>query len=414
MKKLLVLALTLGLTFSTVACGNSESSDAQSEDSKELVYWSMWNSTEPQAMVIQEAVDAYEEESGNTVIIEWKGRDISTFIQASLDAGEQIDLFDTDYRVISQQYADNLMNLEEMASAVNYDDYAVEALPTAVRKWAGSLVCIPYQPYTSGVYYNKEAFEKAGITSEPTTWEEFLTVCEKLKEAGYVPLAQDDAYVRFTLGFHLARYMSEEGVSDMVKNGTWGESEEALKAANEIAELRTKGYLSETAPDVFPDGQNEVGFETAAMVVNASWVPGEIENNTGADLEWGMFNYPTVENGKDPSTIANVGAQGFAIPSYSENGQEAFDFIIKITTGEFDQKMALESNTIPADTRNEEWPEIIAGGRDAFNSLTDVYNWNMGLNDNDDTKELIQDAALKLFDGTYTGQEFIDALATPK
>lgn len=429
-KKLTSLILAGCLTLGLAACGApasdttptgsntpaptssapTNSNPGTAEGGKEIVYWSMWESTEPQAIAIQEAADAYEAQTGNTVTIEWKGRSISDFIQAALDAEEHIDIFDTAFNTIAKQFADDVLDLEEMAAESGYDSYAVEALPAAVRNWAGSLVCIPYQPNTSGVFYSKAAFDKAGITEEPQTWEEFLEVCQKLKDAGYTPLAQDDAYVRFTFGFQLARYIGQPAISELAKEGGWSNSPEALKAAQDIVTLREKGYLSPTAPDVYPDGQNELGFETAAMVVGASYVLNEITNNTGCDLEWGMFNYPAVEGGVDPTTVANVGAQALAIPAYSENAEEAFDFITMITSGEYDEKISQACNSMPTDTRNTEWPEMLAGCRDDFNALTGVYDWNMGLNDNADTKEGINDCCLKLFDGTYTAEEFVAAL----
>ena len=42
-----------------------------------IVYWSMWEEDEPQADVIREAAEAYEEATGISVEIEWKGRKIS-------------------------------------------------------------------------------------------------------------------------------------------------------------------------------------------------------------------------------------------------------------------------------------------------------------------------------------------------
>lgn len=39
-----------------------------------LVYWSMWEATEPQGQVIQEAVDAYTEQTGVKVDLQFKGR----------------------------------------------------------------------------------------------------------------------------------------------------------------------------------------------------------------------------------------------------------------------------------------------------------------------------------------------------
>ncbi len=434
MKKIISLLLAAVMILGLAACGakeeapattaaNTEAPAAEATDApategtaapstgKEIVYWSMWTEGEPQGTVIKEAAEAYEAATGVHVNIEWKGRDITTVLKAALDAGEKIDVFDDDFQRVSIQFADNALDLEEMAKAAGYEDYAVAALPAAVRGWAGKLVCIPYQPYTSGVFYVKSAFEAAGITEEPKTWDEFLDVCQKLKDAGYTPLAQDDAYTRYTFGYMLARMIGEDGVVELTNNGGWSESAEAKQAAQLVLDLRDKGFLSDTAPDAYPNGENELGLGLAAMVVNASWVPGEITNNTQCDETWGMFNFPAMtDKDVDPSTIANIGAQALAINNKSENAQEAFDFIMYLTSGEFDQKMALAANGIPADTRNEEWPEMIANVRDAFNAQTDVYQWNMGLDANSDIKEGLNDCITRLFTGSLDADAFVKAM----
>ena len=118
-KKIVSVLLTTAMVATLAAgCGSSDSgsSDSGSSDSgKEMTYWSMWNSTEPQAKVIQEAADAYEEETGIHINIEWKGRDMKTLIGTALEAGEDIDLFDDDYmRTIrnTQEYLTDLSTLE--------------------------------------------------------------------------------------------------------------------------------------------------------------------------------------------------------------------------------------------------------------------------------------------------------------
>ena len=205
-----------------------------------MTYWSMWNSTEPQAIAIQEAIDAYTAETGIQVTVQWNGRDTQQqTIQAALDSKTSIDLFDEDFQRVSTQYNKSCLSLEDMAAAVGYEDYAVAALPAAVRNWAGELI---------------------------------------------------------------------------------------------------------------------------------------------------------------------------AIPSYSEHPQEAFDLIVKITSGEYDAKMAMASNGIPADIRNEEWPEMLAGVREAFNVQTGVYDWNCGMNANADLGTAFQDPAAKLFEGSLDGQGFVEAM----
>lgn len=431
MKKLFALLLTAALTMSVFAgCApksdptapssdapTSKAEDAPKADPVTLTYWSMWSAEEAQGVAVQKVVDKYMADSGNTVKIEWKGRDINNLIQAALDAKTDIDLFENDYMNVARKYAKQCLDLEEMAKAADYDSFAIPVLPKTMRDVAGSLKGIPFQPYTSGVFYNKAAFTKAKIDKEPQTWTEFLDVCEKLKAAGYVPLAQDDAYVSYTLGFHLARYITEPGIIDMINKGEWAENPSVLKAVEDIASLRTKGYLSKTAPDTFPEGQNEIGFETAAMVVNASWVPQEILNNTQAEIELGMFNYPSVDGGKDPNTIQNIGAQSLAIPAASKHPQEAFDLIMALTSGEGDMTIANGANGIPADTRNTTWPALVAGCQDAFNALTGVYDWNCGLGTDADISTQIDDNMKKLFAGTLDAKGFIKAMeaaGTPK
>jgi len=62
-----------------------------------LVYWSMWNQTEPQAQVIQAAVDDFQKKNpGVTVEINWNGREIRKALQPALDNRQVIDLWDED------------------------------------------------------------------------------------------------------------------------------------------------------------------------------------------------------------------------------------------------------------------------------------------------------------------------------
>jgi multiple sugar transport system substrate-binding protein len=40
-----------------------------------------------------------------------------------------------------------------------------------------------------GFFYRKDLFDKAGVTTEPKTWDEFLEACKKLKASGVAPIA---------------------------------------------------------------------------------------------------------------------------------------------------------------------------------------------------------------------------------
>lgn len=383
---------------------------ASAEEGVTITYWSMWSEGESQAIAIQEIIDDYEAATGVTVNVEWKGRDITTLIAASLDAGETIDLYEDDFQRLSQTFGDYALDLTEMAEAVDYASLSNTALTSAVTGWAdGSLACLPYQPYISGIFYNKAIFEEVGV-EEPTTWEEFLEVCQAIKDAGYTPLTLDDAYINLNLGYHLARYLGQDGVKEVVNNGDWAENEAVLKMAEDMQTLVDNGYLSEYAPGAYPEGENEVGYGETAMVVNASWVPAEIEGNTDSDLEWGMFSYPAVDGGVDGTEAMMVGAQGISVSANSEHAQEAFDLALAIVSGEGDAALSVATDSIPADPNNTEWPELLANCKAAFDAATTSYEWDCGIDDNADMTETIQEAGAQLFAGSISAQEFVDTL----
>ena len=159
-----------------------------------LVYWSMWEATEPQGQVIQEAVDAYTEQTGVKVDLQFKGRTGNReALQPALDGVTQIDIFDEDIDRVNGMYGKYLLDLEDLAKENDYEATANAGLMAACRDaGGGTLKTIPYQPNVFAFFYNKDLFEQAGITEEPKTWDEFKDVCQKLKDAGIQPFNYSD------------------------------------------------------------------------------------------------------------------------------------------------------------------------------------------------------------------------------
>ena len=408
-KKLLSAALCAAMVGTMVA----PAATVQAAPDDTIVYWSMWESTEPQGQAIQEAVDAYMEETGVKVDLQFKGRTGNReALQPALDGGTQIDMFDEDIDRVNGMYADYLMDLEELAKGNDYEATANAALMAACREaGGGTLKTIPYQPNIFAFFYNKALFEQAGIEKEPTTWAEFLDVCQKLKDAGITPMTMDDAYATCVIGYHLARLVGEERVKEIVNNGEWDDPA-VLQMAKDIEDLATKGYFSEmVGSNVWPAGQNsELAVGTAAMYLNGSWLPNEVKAMTGPDFQWGCFAYPAVENGVNGPETNNFGAQVFAINKDSKMSKEAFDLITYITKGEYDKKLADLSVGIPADTTNAEWPEMVACAKPAMDASTARFTWACGVESNVDMTPVIKENFIKLMAGSMTADDFVAAM----
>ena len=422
MKKILAMLLAVVMVFGLAACGGdtaeettpattgqaqtaTEPAEGKKYEGVELTMWSMWGSGEPQALVIEEAAAAFEAETGAKVNIEWKGRDINTLLSAALESGEKFDIFEDDYQRIATTYVDYTYDLTAMAEAAGYADYSYACFNDQVVEWAGFLNSIVEQPQIGGVFYDKAAFETAGIASVPTTWAEFLDACAKLKEAGIAPLALDGAYAYFTFYHHLVRYMGEDALQEVAMNGGWSDSA-AVTAAQEIIDFVNAGYLVEGAPDEYPASQNKVGLGQAAMVVCANYVTTEVDNAVGA-IDWGFFNYPEVEGCVDSSAYA--GANSLAITSYTENAQAAFDFIQYMTTGTYGQMMVDNCGQIPADTRLTE--SVLVGSVETLKNSTAPMSWCGATNANSDLAQSFKDAFNGLYAGKYeSGEAFCAAL----
>ena len=385
---------------------------AASAEGKTITYWSMWESTEPQGQALQEAIDAYQADTGNTVDVQFKGRTgIREGLQPALDGGTAIDLFDEDIDRVNGTWGAYLMDLEDLAAESGYEETAIAGLISACREaGGGTLKSIPYQPNVFNFFYNKAIFEEAGVEAVPTTWDEFLDTCAKVKEAGYTPLTCDDAYITCMFGYHLGRLIGEEGVKDVVTNGNWAEEPAVLQMAQAYEELASNGYFSENIEgNVWPAGQNtELALGLAAMYLNGSWLPNEVKDMAGEDFQWGCFSYPAVEGGTDGTEAANYGAQVFAINKDSENAAEAFELIQYFTKGEYDQKLSEMSIGIPADTTNTEWPAMLADVKPVMDSLTTRYTWAVSAEANPDITPVLKENFLKLCGGSITAQEFVD------
>nr|WP_208998421.1 extracellular solute-binding protein [Roseibium aquae] len=89
--------------------------------------------------------------------------------------------------------------LQEAGVEFDINDY-IEGVRNFYADSDGTMIGMPFNSSTPILYTNEEALQKAGVEA-PKTWEEFQEIAPKLKEAGYVPLAQSHLPWIFTENF---------------------------------------------------------------------------------------------------------------------------------------------------------------------------------------------------------------------
>ena len=409
--KNILLVLCLLAAFFLFSCSGEDNSNK-----KKIVYWSMWNEVEPQGQVIKDAIKDYMKKYDDVVVeVNWNGREIRKTLQPALDNNQEIDLWDEDLeRTIRNwgKYAlaldDYVANSYDDTDGKPYQDVVMKSLLDLSKTYSedGKIYAIPYQPFTFLIMYNKDHFDKAGITKTPETWNEFKEVCAKLKAAGFIPLTVDDAYVDILYGYQVARYKGSDWVKSLVLDGLWDDSA-VLKAAKDWEEIYKLGYLSpNVAGNKFPQGQQEIANGEVSMYLNGTWLVNEVMPTTGPNFPWGQFAYPTVPGGVGKLYDLNYGGQSFQINKNSKYPDEVFNLIVHLTTGQWDKELAEKTYGVPM-ANTTDWPIQLTDAKEIFSKLGVCYPWAAGLQYNTDKAPVIASAFTKLITGQINSEQFV-------
>lgn len=376
-----------------------------------LVYWPMWSETEPQGAVIARAAEAFTEETGIAVEINWAGgRDTRKTLQPALDAGQDIDVFDEDLERVNVTWGKYILDIQSMYDASPLKDNQNATLINLAKELGnGTLKSVPYQPSTFLMMYNKDAFDKAGIKAVPTTWDEFMAACESLKTAGIIPLTVDDAYMAAFFGYMADRVVGFD-TTKAIAAGDFGNAA-VLETATVIEDMVKKGYIDpRAAANIWPAGQSNIADGSVAMYLNGTWLPNEIKNQTPEGFKWGTFALPKIKDAGDGTEANQFGAQCFAINKNSKYPNEAMKFIEYMTSGEWDQTLATETLGVPM-ANDATWPDALVEAKSCLDNTTKRLTWAVDMENDANVNASIKENLAKMINGTSDAKAFADAFA---
>ena len=396
---------------SSTAASTATSTAGAIEDGAALVYWPMWAETEPQGQVLSEAIDAFTAKTGVDVEVNWAGsRDTRKTLTPALDAGETIDVFDEDIERVNITWGKYTMDIQSLYDASDLNGKLNATLMDLAKSLGGgSLHSIPYQPSTFVMMYNKDAFDKAGITAVPATWDDFMADCDKLVAAGYIPMTVDDAYMAALFGYLMDRVAGAK-TAEAVAAGDFT-NEAVLKTAQVLQDMVSKGYIDpRAAANVYPQGQSNIADESVAMYMNGTWLPNEIKNQTKEGFRWGSFAMPNIAEGGDGAESNNFGAQCFAINKDTKYPNAAFALIQWLTSGEWDQKLADASIGVPM-ANDATWPDALTDAKAIIDNTTQRLPWAVDMENDANVNAAIKTNMAKMISGDLDAQGFADAFA---
>lgn len=186
-----------------------------------------------------------------------------------------------------------------------------------------------------GIVYNEEVFKKAGITEMPTSTEEFIAVCEQIKEkTGAIPFFSN--YKRVAVwGGALTSYGGEQFRSETLKAGTaFKEGQPMREVMDLFYELASKGLIE--ADPITADqakGYQMIADGEAAMIMRGSQdLPTIQALNTENKLN--IMPFPVKFEGKTSIPFGTPTVVGINKNSSNKETARAFlDFFISSASG---------------------------------------------------------------------------------
>ena len=143
-----------------------------------------------------------------------------------------------------------------------------------------------------GIFWNQELFNKAGIDSFPTTWDEFWACCDKLTNAGITPLAlhtDGTGWAPMLLASAAVASSSEEGAEFMslIYPDTY-QNASGLELANTLKRLFSYTTSNALYND-FDTAYNNFFTGKAAMVPNGYWMIDQIPDGWEQCVRFSSF-----------------------------------------------------------------------------------------------------------------------------
>lgn len=300
-------------------------------------------------------IEAFTEETGTTVDITSATTDeLNQQLRVQLTSGTAADLIRISPGLSSPVAAGVLGGEGELADLSDADWVADMSEDTlALADSEGATMAFPVSRNAIVMAYNVDVFDDAGV-DVPTTWSEFLDVCDQLADTGVTPIStpfQNGIYLQFwpyALAATLVYADNPDidtqmaaGETSFVENPEWNE------AFDKIAELNDAGYFSDGMLGIPPDqGLQQVARGEAAMVLLVSAALTQLYDYS-EEGEDGFDVFALPANDDPESTYVAIAPDFLAVNAEASNPDGAREFLDYLGRPENVESYANSKDVLP-------------------------------------------------------------------
>jgi multiple sugar transport system substrate-binding protein len=351
-KTLLLLLLGFALVFTLAACGsgnnatntntpknsakenegknNPGNSDQSSKEVKKISYWT---NDRHDADFIKEVVDQFNETNSDNIEVELvvKTEEYDQAIDIAFVSAQAPDVFRAKENTIQTFYAKDY--LEPLDSYLDDAQKAKFPQINDFNTFDDYLYSLPNFGTTMRLVYNVDLFDKAGITSPPTTLAEMVDAAKKITEVGKA----DGAY-GFALNFKSpgsAFGRSARVIAEISGYGGFGYDFAAGRydftgfepIINAFKQMKDDGSMLPGVESLDIDPLRAQFAEgKIGMYLSFASEPGVYKNQFPAKIKWSSALAPTID-GNINGVSGLLGGQWLVMNKQSKNKEAAWSFM---------------------------------------------------------------------------------------
>jgi len=357
MKKIIAILLVLVMALAGFAgCADNndqptsnvseEGTNVEQADPVEITVVTSYGGDDGNRGNYEAAVASYEANTGNTVLDasataneDWKAK-VMTDFETGTEPDVLFYFLGADANSIIE--ADKVVSLEEIREV--YPDYASNMkedllVPSPVDS---EVYAVPSSGFWESLFVNKAVLEAAGVEvpGADYTWDMFLDDCQKIKDAGYTPVAASLQEVpHYWFEFTVYNNGNVGNHLDVPESATDAAGQKWAAGFEDLKQLYDLGYLPEntlTATDA--ETVQLVADGEAAFLIDGSWKVGYFVENCSDHLgDFELCYVPGKGDRKATDIIGGI-SMGYYITRQAwedeDRRQAAIDFISHMTSDE--------------------------------------------------------------------------------
>ncbi|MEZ5824810.1 MAG: extracellular solute-binding protein [Geminicoccaceae bacterium] len=224
----------------------------------------------------------------------------------------------------------SLHPIDAMWDANGLGDVVAAPVAESATLYDGKRYLVPFNYHYAGMFYNRQVLADAGVTEMPATWDDFLALCETLKEKGVTPIALGSKNrwpAQFWFDYLLLRTAGPDYRAKLMSGDASYADGEVAAAMDLWKGLFDKGYFAENAnAATWTDASDKVARGEAAMTLMGTWITG-YWNGIGLvpGEDYDFFEFPKIADGVPAAAVGPV--DGLVISANAANVEGAEKFL---------------------------------------------------------------------------------------